>query len=615
MFIFDDNSLEYFYQSLKKELDKKVDKEKYIVIPPVGKYGTHAVVDVVTDETRQIAKDDPMLLQALEESGRTIESVYSVTVADKVFSKINYSKEKKQKIKNLGMLLEPGVVLYQQDIANDLNTTDSRKVLSAAQGYVLKNHYLENRINVFITQEEYDALDSGVRDDEHFVYYIIDAEEIYGLTEQQIEYFKTVSDHLFENNDLEYVSNKEIVDARVDNKHVIYGTLSERLNALDDRIEKLSVDIENIENIFNVYGVHINFEEDNITRISQAKDLESNDFDSEFPWAGIKRCTIMNGEVTSYYGDSDYVEDGSMGDVVVEIPKFYYKVVPVRLEDNPNGLGHQMLEGKWFISDNECNGFKVHPAFVVNGIEYDYIYVSAFENSVSDSLPISISGTYPVSGANQSLTLANAYDLCSRKNENSCLLNISTLSALQLLYLIEFADFNCQEKIGLGNVDDLSTSITGSTFSIGNDSGEVNGAVCYRGIENLWGSIRTWIGGINIEVEDTIRAYWSNEETTLNSKNGYKEITFNLASSNGYISRIGYDENNDFLFLPTETIGTSNSGLCDVYTINTIEQEWFNMVHGGMFNNNLEAGLWNIALNNKPTVSLDSIGIRYIFYK
>ena len=110
-------------------------------------------------------------------------------------------------------------------------------------------------------------------------------------------------------------------------------------------------------------------------------------------------------------------------------------------------------------------------------------------------------------------------------------------------------------------------------------------------------------------------AYWSNTQTSINTDIGYKKVNFNLVDLTGYISKIGYDAENDFLFLPTETVGSSVSGLCDLYSINATEQNWFNFVHGGAFNSSFEAGLWNIELNNRPSAFSESIGIRYILYK
>ena len=53
-----------------------------------------------------------------------------------------------------------------------------------------------------------------------------------------------------------------------------------------------------------------------------------NDFDNIYSWSGIKTCNIdADGNVLAYLGEPSFARDGTNGDVVVEIPKFYYKRV------------------------------------------------------------------------------------------------------------------------------------------------------------------------------------------------------------------------------------------------------------------------------------------------
>lgn len=89
--------------------------------------------------------------------------------------------------------------------------------------------------------------------------------------------------------------------------------------------------------------------------------------------------------------------------------------------------------------------------------------------------------------------------------------NIFALTATQWLILIEYASMNAQSVIGQGVstfTDDGSTNmavVTGATSGLGNGSGidpnaGVDGkcSVSYRGEENLWGNIWTWLDAINI---------------------------------------------------------------------------------------------------------------------
>lgn len=53
-----------------------------------------------------------------------------------------------------------------------------------------------------------------------------------------------------------------------------------------------------------------------------------NDFDGVYPWAGMRRCCCTlnaDGTVTvnAYKGQPGYIEDGTNGEVLVEVPLFY----------------------------------------------------------------------------------------------------------------------------------------------------------------------------------------------------------------------------------------------------------------------------------------------------
>ena len=69
---------------------------------------------------------------------------------------------------------------------------------------------------------------------------------------------------------------------------------------------------------------------------------------------------------------------------MVEQPKFYYKVVPLKLEKVVDGKGFHMRKARYYVSDTKKAGFKLHPAFIHDGKEKNFIYLSAYEGSVFD---------------------------------------------------------------------------------------------------------------------------------------------------------------------------------------------------------------------------------------
>ncbi|WP_202946903.1 hypothetical protein, partial [Rhodanobacter thiooxydans] len=75
---------------------------------------------------------------------------------------------------------------------------------------------------------------------------------------------------------------------------------------------------------------------------------------------------------------------GTIVQVMVEQPKFYYKVVPLKLEKIQDGIGYHLRKARYYVSDYPKPGFKIHPAFVRNGVEKSKIYLSAYEASIFD---------------------------------------------------------------------------------------------------------------------------------------------------------------------------------------------------------------------------------------
>ena len=108
----------------------------------------------------------------------------------------------------------------------------------------------------------------------------------------------------------------------------------------------------------------------------------------------MKRCVLnVNGTVNYFLdknnsnfksdGVTPSVLDGTDGNVMVQIPKFYYKYTVV-------GSAKKVE-----ISQTPQTGFAVHPAFIKDAVEVDYRYYRAYEGYVSGGKLISRSGVTP----------------------------------------------------------------------------------------------------------------------------------------------------------------------------------------------------------------------------
>lgn len=404
----------------------------------------------------------------------------------------------------------------------------------------------------------------------------------------------------------------------------------------------------------DIYGVEVDFVNKRFTRLSGAVNRTPGaGFDSINAFGGRKRCNVADdGTVTAYYGDSGYTTTGKNAagtkvQVMVEQPKFYYKVVPMVLEKGVKGM--KIRKARYYVSDTLKPGFKVHPAFVENGNVNPYIYLAAFEGCFQtgdlyilndeqtadftvgtdgDKLS-SIANAKPISGLTQNLTRKNTRILAQNRGKGWEQAYAATIAASQLLMLIEYASFDMQKAIGNGVVnktDDDRTSmteITGATVNLGNASGSVTNAngyniVSYRGEENIWGNIWAWIDGMNEENPATFTTgdcgtlYVADHGFVDDSKaNPYKNTGIHPCYGNGYVSAFGYSEEFDWLFIPAEQTGNSSLPVGDYFW--NQNPGWRVATLGGYWDNGASAGAFCWYPDGAASYRYRNIGGRLVY--
>jgi len=384
------------------------------------------------------------------------------------------------------------------------------------------------------------------------------------------------------------------------------------------------------------YGIrHVN-STDTITRIGSSVGKISNispsvnDFDSIMPWAGIRRCNLAdNLNVNAYYGDASYTENGSNGQVMVEVPAFYYSRVQVDADTVET-----------YISMLPLAGYKRHPWFYdASGFPVNKKYISAYEGSLYDVSALaylltdqqvadftvttgdklsSIAGAKPCSGLTQNLTLSMSRILANNRGTGWQQQYFNAVSAIQMLFTVEYASLNSQVTIGQGVVniaDDALTNmslITGGTSSLGNKSGRATGtdglvSVSYRGIENFWGNIWKWVDGINIQNTNAFLCKINGSFVSDVFTGNYVQA-MTLANVNGYMSKAGLNYNFDYGFLPAEVLGTSSSRYADYFYQNGVGA--FVGMLGGTWANGALVGAFFWNANDGSTYRVRSIGAR-----
>ena len=374
----------------------------------------------------------------------------------------------------------------------------------------------------------------------------------------------------------------------------------------------------------NIYGVEVDFSSKKITRLAGSEHFTAGaDFDALDPWGGRKRCILTDeGVRLAYRGDAGYTESGALTQaitigeteypigtkvqVMVEQPIFYIKAVPVKAKNATSGKGKQYVKARFYISPTPKSGFSVPRAFYdMHGIPQDKIYLSAYEGSIYDTsataqlladeqvadfatdMLCSIAGAKPCSGLTQNLTRANVRKLCNNRGEGWQSHNIFAMAVTEWLFMVEYASLDPQHKVGQGVstfTDDGATNmavVTGATAGIGNGSGIPDGgesgkcSVTYRGEENLWGNIWTWLDCVNILAKG-VNEVWVTKIGTApvdNTTEGYECLDAHATHSNGYVSSFGIDPQHPEILIPTEASGS------DTFA----DYVWQNYTYDGFF--------------------------------
>lgn len=398
----------------------------------------------------------------------------------------------------------------------------------------------------------------------------------------------------------------------------------------------------------DIYGVEADFINKKFTRLAGAVNRTPGaGFDGINAFGGRRRCNVADdGTVVAYYGEAGYSETGKLTQavvvgegstartfnagtivqVMVEQPKFYYKVVPLDLEPVEGGKGFHMRKGRWYVSDTKKNGFKLHPAFISNGVEKNFIYIAAYEGSLWDAsaaqyilndaqvadfttdMLSSIANAKPISGLTQNLTRGNTRKLAQKRGAGWQQGYGQTAAATQLLFLVEYASFNMQDKIGAGatkKTDDGATSmteITGATSNLGNATGSVNNPngvniVTYRGEENFYGNIWWFVDGMNINAKGIHELYVTDHDFADDKiVDNYKNAGITLAKTNGYVSAFGYNEEYDWLLVTSETKGNSSLPVGDYFWQNNTYNGIMIALLGGIWYSGVNAGgfYWHV---------------------
>lgn len=252
-------------------------------------------------------------------------------------------------------------------------------------------------------------------------------------------------------------------------------------------------------------------------------------FDNLQPWAGM---TVSE----------------RTGGTMVAIPKFWYK-----LEQNGAGMTIQ-------IADRAVEGYSVSPAHMDRGDghgERDVVYIGRYH----------CNGTYksgtgsPRANMTRSSARSGIHNLGSTIWQSDFAMRFT----LWLLYIVEFADWNSQAKIGYGCGNDSSLQPMGYTDSMPYHTGTTQSSrttygcgTQYRNIEGLWDNCYDWCDGCY---------YNSNGLNIILNPANFSDSSNGTAvgvPSDGWPSAFRVKANGDFpVFIPTSASGSDATYSCD----------------------------------------------------
>lgn len=179
-----------------------------------------------------------------------------------------------------------------------------------------------------------------------------------------------------------------------------------------------------------------------------------NDFDGVYPWAGMRRCCCTlnaDGTVTvnAYKGQPGYIEDGTNGEVLVEVPLFY---VSGMLDVNPR------------VSAVPMPGFRAPRKFQnADGSLKQKCYLPAFPGSIgADGKLHSVAGV--VSTANK--TISQFLAAARLWGETYCINTSADFEVLAYLMIVAYGTRNAQAKMrGVSNLYAANQAVTGARTS------------------------------------------------------------------------------------------------------------------------------------------------------
>lgn len=378
-------------------------------------------------------------------------------------------------------------------------------------------------------------------------------------------------------------------------------TISDGTDTASDTVQVLGDCTKEIA-IVKIYGIcrDITSDSPDWTRTDDAVGMQAIEFN--FPRWNYKRYP---------WGDMKVVKLDT-GDEMVKIPKFWFR------RYREGNMEHIK------IADHPVDGFRLHPAFRHGGKETDCIYVGRFQTGKNNK---SVLGGAGGTAITTSLTRAQFRAYAREKGAGWGIWDISALSAIQMLALVQYASNNLQDIICMGYVGGTEPTVAGHEIYVFVPTGHSNGpgtgeigdgntgplyVMQYQYVGNFWGNVWQFVDGINWN-GGTYYVCNDPDKYADDTTTGYTALSFKGATgwSAAYITREGMDTGgNEHIFLPEAVGGSEETYFCDgCYSASG----WRVMEHGGDCTSMHYAGLFAASFADAAGTSGAKVGCRLMY--
>ena len=302
----------------------------------------------------------------------------------------------------------------------------------------------------------------------------------------------------------------------------------------------------------------------------------SSPFDNLMPWSGMTK-----------------VEDSGAG-TMVKIPKFWYK-----LTQSGSGMKIQ-------ISNAAIDGYDVSPAHMDRGDgkgERDVVYIARYHAGASAYK--SVTGQTPKVNIPRSTARTQIHNLGSTIWQADWAMRFT----IWLLYIVEFANWNSQDKIGYGCGNNSAVQAMGASDSMPYHTGTMQTSrtaygvgVQYRYIEDLWGNCLDWLDGCYNSSSGLMLIL---NPANFSDSSGGKSVG---TPSSGYPSAFSRKSISGLfpLFIPTAANGSDSTYSCDYWSFSASNPCVY---AGGDYGQNSNLGLFYFS-GNSASSTYGSIGSR-----